>query len=128
MNEAELAAGLPQTANYRYGDVVGDRLYVAGQVPVDGDNRVVGIGDVAAQARQCIDNLRALLAAHGFTTDDVHHLTVYVVGDHDALVTAWGGVSNAFHDNVPPATLLGVSVLGFTGQLVEVDAQIERAG
>src|SRR3954453_9213656 len=128
MNEVELAAGLPQTAKYRYGDVVGNRLYAAGQVPVDGENRVVGIGDVAAQARQCIDNLRALVAVHGFTADDVHQLTVYVVGDHDALLAAWAEVSNAFNHNVPPATLLGVSVLGFTDQLVEIDAQIERAG
>jgi len=128
MNEVELVAGLPQTANYRYGDVVGNRLYAAGQVPVDGDNQVVGIGDVAAQARQCIDNLRALVAVHGFTADDVHQLTVYVVGDHDALLAAWAEVSNAFDHNVPPATLLGVSVLGFTDQLVEIDAQIERAG
>lgn len=39
MNEHEIAAGLPPTPHYRYADHVGDRLFIAGQVPHD----VVGI-------------------------------------------------------------------------------------
>ena len=42
MNDGEIAAGLPQTSNYRYADRVGGRLFVAGQVPVDADRNVVG--------------------------------------------------------------------------------------
>src|SRR4051794_32989963 len=106
MNDVELAAGLPQTNNYRYGDVVGNRLYVAGQVPVDCDDRIVGVGDASAQARQCLANLRTLVEVHGFTTDDIHHITVYVVGDHDTVVGAWRAVAADFGHDVPPATLL----------------------
>lgn len=35
VNEIELAAGLSQTPNYRYADVVGNSLFVAGRDAVD---------------------------------------------------------------------------------------------
>jgi enamine deaminase RidA (YjgF/YER057c/UK114 family) len=127
MNEGEIEAGLAQTSNYRYADRVGSRLFVAGQVPVDAHRNVVGIDDPAAQARQCLTNLVTLIAHHGFSGDDIHQLTVYVVGQHDNLIVAWGEVKSFFESNVPPATLLGVTVLGFVDQLVEIDAVIERA-
>ena len=126
MNDGEIAAGLAQTSNYRYADRVGDRLYVAGQVPRDADGILVGADDPAAQTRQCLHNLFTLAAHHGFSGDDIHHLTVYVVGPHQNLLDAWGAVTVCFEMNVPPAALLGVTLLGHVGQLVEIDAMIER--
>jgi enamine deaminase RidA (YjgF/YER057c/UK114 family) len=127
MNEGELSAGLAQTSNYRYADVVGGRLFIAGQVPRDGAANLVGPGDPAAQARQCLDNLFTLIAHHGFSRDDIHHLTIYVVGPHRKLIDAWAEVASCFDDNVPPATLLGVTFLGYVDQVVEIDAVVERA-
>lgn len=126
MNEGEIEAGLAQTSNYRYADHVGERLFVAGQVPVDADRNVVGVGEPATQARQCLDNLVTLVTHHGFAREDVHQLTVYVVGPHANLIEAWGAVTSFFDKDVPPATLLGVTVLGFVDQLVEIDAVVER--
>ena len=127
MNEGELAAGLAQTSNYRYADRVGGRLCVAGQVPRDADANIVGPDDPVAQARQCLDNLFTLIDHHGFSRDDIHQLTVYVVGPHQNLIEAWGEVTLCFQQNVPPATLLGVTFLGYPDQVVEIDAVIERA-
>jgi enamine deaminase RidA (YjgF/YER057c/UK114 family) len=126
MNHGESYAGLAATPGYRHADEVADRLFVAGQVPHDADASLVGIEDASAQARQCLHNLFALVTHHGFTPDDIHHLTVYVVGDRQNLLDAWDGVSRWFHGNVPPATLLGVARLGYEHQLVEVDATIAR--
>jgi enamine deaminase RidA (YjgF/YER057c/UK114 family) len=126
MNEGELGAGLAPTSSYRYADRVGDRLYVAGQVPRDADANLVGADDPAAQTRQCLHNLFTLIAHHGFAKDDIHQLTVYVVGPQQNLGTAWREVTSSFERNVPPATLLGVTLLGHVGQLVEVDATIQR--
>jgi len=127
MNEGELSAGLAQTSNYRYADRVGRRLFVAGQVPVDSDRTIVGVGNPAAQASRCLANLFMLVDHHGFARDDIHQLTIYVVGPHANLIAAWQQVRTEFEDNVPPATLLGVTVLGFVDQLVEIDAVIERS-
>ena len=58
--------------------------------------------------------------------NDIHQVTVYVVGPHENLITAWHAVVAGFDMNVPPATLLGVTVLGHRGQLVEVDAVVAQ--
>jgi hypothetical protein len=48
---------------------------------------------------------------------------VYVASSQRAdLVAAWTVVRAAFGDHDPPSTLLGVQVLGYPDQLVEVEA------
>jgi enamine deaminase RidA (YjgF/YER057c/UK114 family) len=126
MNEGEVGAGLAQTPNYRYADRVGGRLFVAGQVPRDAEANLVAPGDPVAQVRQCLGNLFTLIDHHGFSRDDIHQLTVYVVGPHQNLLDAWVEVTSCFESNVPPATLLGVTFLGYADQVVEIDAVIER--
>ena len=127
MNDEELAAGLAETPGYRYAEVVGAQLFVAGQVPHDAAGEIVGPGDPRAQAISCLDNLARLVAVHGFSIDDVRFLTVYVVGPQASLTEAWDGVRGWFDGEVPPATLLGVNLLGHDGQLVEIDATIIRS-
>ncbi|MEM9039545.1 MAG: RidA family protein [Actinomycetota bacterium] len=126
-NAAEMAAGLSDTPGYRYADRVGDRLFVAGQVPTDSDGGILHVGDPGAQARRCLDNLRTVVEVNGFAVADVHRLTVHVVGEHENLLNAWVAVRDWFGGDVPPATLLGAHLLGFTDQLVEIDADIIRA-
>lgn len=126
MNEEETAAGLATTPGYRYAEVADDKLFVAGQVPLDSSGSLVGGGDAAAQAKVCLDNLVTLLAVHRFDIADVRHLVVYVVGEHQNLLDAWAAVTSWFADDVPPATLLGVNLLGYENQLVEIDATIVR--
>ena len=126
MNELEIAAGLPVTSSYRYADVLGDRLHLAGQMPVDATGAIVGHGDPGIQAERCLDNLFTVIEAHGFERADIHRLTVYVVGPQQHLWDAWAAVVRGFDANVPPATLLGVHLLGKLDQLVEIDAVVER--
>jgi enamine deaminase RidA (YjgF/YER057c/UK114 family) len=127
MNEAEIAAGLARTPGYRYAERVGDQLFLAGQVPLDGDGRLVGGGDVRVQAEQCLRNLFAIIAVNGFMPADVRRLAIHVVGPHDHLTSAWGVVTDWFVGDVPPATLLGAAALGYRGQLVEIDATVVKA-
>ena len=127
MNDAELAAGLPPTPQYQYARRVGNQLFVAGQVPHDAQGRLVGLDDAYAQARQCLDNLSAVMAVHAFSTADVCQLVVYVVGEQANLAAAWKAVTEFFNRQVPPATLLGVARLGYGGQLVEVAATVLKA-
>ena len=124
MNENEVDAGLAPTPGYRYADRIGDQLFVAGQVPVDSAGDLLGSGDPAVQATACLDNLRTLVEVHAMSIADVRRLTIYVVGPHQHLLEAWGSVVEWFGGEVPPATLLGVNLLGYSGQLVEVDASV----
>lgn len=127
MNESETDTGLPATANYRYADQVGDQLFVAGQVPHNNEGDLVGVSDVAAQMTRCLENLKLLLEVHQFSTADIRQLKVYVVGDSSNLHAAWSAVEAWFGHDVPPATLLGVNLLGYEDQLAEVDATIIRS-
>jgi enamine deaminase RidA (YjgF/YER057c/UK114 family) len=48
--------------------------------------------------------------------------TVYVASsDRRDLVTAWDEVARFFAGHDVPSTLLGVAVLGYPGQLVEIE-------
>jgi enamine deaminase RidA (YjgF/YER057c/UK114 family) len=117
----DLHAGVP----YAYAAVTdpGRMLFTAGACPLDGDGRTVAPGDVAGQARQVMSNLVAVLEAGGATPADVVKTTVYVAsGNRADLVAAWDVVRAAFADHDAPSTLLGVAVLGYPDQLVEVEA------
>ena len=100
------------------------RLVVtAGACPLDAAGRVVAPGDVAAQARQCADNLFLALAEAGAGAADVLFLRVLVAtSSREDLGDAWGVVAEAFGEHDPPGTLQGVTVLGWPDQLVEVEA------
>lgn len=124
MNEHELRAGLAQTSNYQYAQRVGAQLFVAGQVPHDSKANLVGIDNPPTQVRQCLSNLQTLVTLHGFDTQDIRHLKIYVVGDQQNLTETWQAVIEWFDNDVPPATLLGVARLGYEGQLVEIDATV----
>jgi enamine deaminase RidA (YjgF/YER057c/UK114 family) len=74
-------------------------------------------------------NLEESLRAAGCGLHDVLKTTVYVASsDRDDLVAAWNVVRAAFGDHDAPSTLLGVAVLGYPGQLVEVEAVAVRPG
>ena len=127
MNELEMSAGLPATPGYRYAKLCGQQLHVAGQVPHDSSGKIVGADDPYQQALRCLENLTTLLACHDFSRE-IQRFTVYVVGPRSNLTAAWQAVLERFNNDVPPATLLGVTVLGHEAQLVEVDAVVARNG
>ncbi len=98
-------------------------VHTAGACPLDADGRTVAPGDPVAQARQVMANLETALAAAGARLGDVVKTTVYVASAHRPdLVAVWQVVRDAFGDHDPPSTLLGVAVLGYPDQLVEVEA------
>ena len=113
------------TAPYAYAAVTGSGrlVFTAGACPLDTDGNTVAVGDVAGQARQVMANLVTVLQAAGAQLTDVVKTTVFVASSRQAdLVTAWNVVRAAFGDHDAPSTLLGVSVLGYDDQLVEVEA------
>jgi enamine deaminase RidA (YjgF/YER057c/UK114 family) len=101
----------------------GARLVVtAGAVPLDAEGHLVGAGDVRAQAQQTIDNLMRQLAAADATGADVLKTTVYVAStDRADLLAVWEVIQTSPIARAA-STLLGVALLGYTDQLVEIEA------
>ena len=117
---------LSDAAEYAYAATVpsGTRLvFLAGSCPLDVDGSTVAVGDVRGQAAQCVANLRTALAAAGADLGDLVQTRVLVASSRQAdLVAAWEVVRAAMGDHDVPSTLLGVTVLGYDDQLVEVEA------
>jgi enamine deaminase RidA (YjgF/YER057c/UK114 family) len=123
------SAELTDKAPYAYAAVApqGARLvFTAGACPLDPAGETVAPGDVAAQAEQVMRNLRTALREAGADLEDVLKTTVYVATTRrEDLVTAWDVIRRHFAEHDAPSTLLGVSVLGYPDQLVEVEAVAE---
>ncbi|GAA0255307.1 RidA family protein [Actinomadura nitritigenes] len=98
-------------------------IWTAGACPLDADGTTVAPGDVAAQAHQVMRNLAAALESAGASLTDIVKTTVYVASSRRAdLVEAWAVVREHMGEHDAPSTLLGVAVLGYEDQLVEVEA------
>jgi enamine deaminase RidA (YjgF/YER057c/UK114 family) len=110
---------------YAYASIApaGALVHTAGACPLDKHGATVGIGNIRLQARQCVANLLEALAASETDITDVLKTTIHVASsDRADLVAAWEEISTAFGDHDAPSTLLGVTVLGYPDQLVEVEA------
>ncbi|WP_298518859.1 RidA family protein [uncultured Nocardioides sp.] len=117
------APALTDSAPYAYAATARGLVFTAGACPLDTAGDVVAVGDVAGQATVTMDNLEIALEAAGCTLSDVAKSTVYVASpDRSDLVAAWEVVRERFGDHDAPSTLLGVAVLGYADQLVEVEA------
>src|SRR3977135_4125299 len=63
---------------YTHGWRVGNTVYVAGQLALDKDGKLVGPNDIAAQTRRVLENMRRILEAGGASLRDVVKVTVFV--------------------------------------------------
>jgi enamine deaminase RidA (YjgF/YER057c/UK114 family) len=113
-------------APYEYAAIAppGSRLvFAAGACPLNDAGEVIAPGDYERQAHATLENLRVALEAAGSSFDQVLKTTVYVASDDRAqLVRVWTVVEEHFAPARPPSTLLGVAALGYSGQLVEIEA------
>lgn len=98
-------------------------VFLAGACPLNPDGSTAAVGDYAGQAAKCIGNLTEALRAAGASLQDVVSTRVLVASAQRAdLGAAWDIVHDAFGDHDVPSTLLGVAVLGYENQLVEIEA------
>ncbi len=79
----------------------GDLLFCSGQGPMDPQTGQMVEGDIAAKTRRVLDNLGALLAAAGYTWDEVVKTTVFLkdMGQFAAMNEAYA----AYFTKDPPA-------------------------
>lgn len=106
--------------------------YVAGQVSVDRQGRIVGANDLGAQVPVVFANLEGILGDLGATFRDVIELRTYVVGREN--LDAWFKARSAVYariypdGNYPPNTLVVVSALNRAELRLEISATVALAG
>jgi 2-iminobutanoate/2-iminopropanoate deaminase len=104
---------------YSQAVLAGGFLYASGQIPLDPATGELVTGDVAAQTRRVMENLREVLAAGGATFADVVKTTIYLTDL--AAFTAVNEVYGSHFEKEPPArATVQVAALP-RGAQVEID-------
>ena len=112
MLERTNPAGLHQPPGYSHVTVTDAArlVFLAGQCPLDERGQLTGPGDLQAQIGQVVSNITIALSSAGATAGNVLRESPIA----EALESA--------------STLLGVSQLGYPGQLVEIDVTAALSG
>ncbi|AFY53325.1 putative translation initiation inhibitor, yjgF family [Rivularia sp. PCC 7116] len=101
---------------------VNDTIYLSGQVSLDNEGNVVGIGDMETQVRQAYTNIKKLLAQYNASIENVVDEVIFIT-DMEAVSTAevikcrremYSG------NPVVASTVIEISRLGFPELMVEI--------
>ena len=102
--------------------VYGGVAYLSGVIPVDPATGKLAQGDVQAQARQVIENIRTILGEMGFSMQDVLKTTVFLTD-----LKSFGAVNEiygaAFGPDYPARSCVEVSALPMGAQ-VEIECTV----
>ena len=103
----------------------GGFLFLSGQIPLDPATGELVAGDVTAQTKQVMENLRAVLAGGGVGFGEVVRATIYLtnLGDFAKVNEVYGGY---FSTNPPARATVQVAALPRVAS-VEID-MIAHAG
>ena len=99
----------------------GPLLFVAGQVALAADGKLVGKDDIRAQATQVLENIRAIVEANGATMADLAQVTVYVT-DIEAFNSISDIRARYFPSDGPASAIVEVSALAWPEFLIEISA------
>jgi reactive intermediate/imine deaminase len=95
-------------------------IYISGQIAYDKDGKVVGAGDMKAQAEQVFKNLQAALGAAGAKFSDVVKMNSYIT-DMSKAQAVRDVRTRYFGDAVPASTFVEVKGLVRPELMLEIE-------
>jgi len=98
----------------------GKTIYISGQIALDKDGKVVGAGDMKAQAEQVFKNLQAALDAAGAKFSDVVKMNTYIT-DMAQAPAVREVRARYFGDTAPASTLVQVVHLARPEFMLEIE-------
>ena len=99
----------------------GNMVFVSGQVGRNAQGEVAK-GDIRAQTRQALENVRSVLEAAGATLDDVAKVTVFVTNVAEQYAPIHEVRAEFFKKDYPASTLVEIKALAGPDLLIEIEA------
>ena len=97
-------------------------VFVSGQVSRNAQGEIVGKGDIIAQTRQVLENMKSVLAQGGATMDDVVKVTVFVTNVAEHYSQIHQVRAEYFKSDYPASTMVEVKALVQPELLIEIEA------
>lgn len=113
--------GLTDPSAYNHLVKVGNLMFIAGQVALDAQGNVVGEGDMVAQVRQVLENMKTVLASEGADFSNVVKINIFTT-DIERFRGAADVRREYFDGNPPASTLVQIERLARPVFLVEIEA------
>lgn len=101
----------------------GDLVFLAGQIPIDPATGAIVAGGVAAQARQVLANISAVLGDIGAAWTDVAKATIFLSGSLEHFATVNEVYAEVVGDHRPARSTVAVAALP-AGAAVEIEVVV----
>ena len=98
---------------------------ISAQLPIDPKTGTLVAADITVQAKQCLDNIKAIVESTEHLMDDVIKITVFLkdIADMTAVDTVY---RTFFSDYLPTRNVVMVAELPMSGALVQMDALLSN--
>lgn len=99
----------------------GTFVFTSGQVARNSQGEIVGKGDIKAQTRLALENIKSVLETGGATLEDIVKLTVFVTNvEHFTQIHEVR--AEYFKTDYPASTLVEITALVHPDMLIEIEA------